>query len=510
MLSITKSRFAGKKSAYWKYCLMIVSLVLVSIQIQAQNGWTQKANIPTPRAGATASVINDTIFLIGGWLNNTHSPINGMYDPSTNTWEVKAPMPTARGFLSSAVVNDTIYTIGGGYPTSTNKNEAYDPATNSWTIKANMNVARINGRAGVVNGIIYVIAGYPNERSCEAYNTQTNTWTSRSNFPESSGGVVSVAVYNGLVYAFGGGYYNGLKTVYAYNPQTDTWTKKSDMWTPRTVSQACLVNGKIYVIGGATSEYNPTDAVEMYNPATDTWYIKSHMPVPSAFLSCAVVNNKIYVFEGTPDWSGTTGGSKVWEYDPALDPVELPTPVELTSFTAEALDQKVILRWTTATELNNHGFEIQRKIVGTDFATVGFKKGEGTTTNQKEYSYVDKNLADGKYFYRLKQVDFNGQYNFSKTVEVDVRSLDNFTLEQNYPNPFNPTTTIGYILKEKTATKLIFLNSIGEEVAVLVNEEQDKGYHKVEWNAENLSSGVYFYQLKAGSYVETKKMILLR
>ena len=162
-----------------------------------------------------------------------------------------------------------------------------------------------------------------------------------------------------------------------------------------------------------------------------------------------------------------------------------PLPVELSSFTAEAQDQKVILKWTTATELNNNGFEIQRKVAESDFATIGFVSGEGTTTNQKEYSYIDKDLVDGKYFYRLKQVDYNGSYEYSNVIEVDVRSLNEYALEQNFPNPFNPTTTIGYVLKEKSNAKLILLNAIGEEVAVLVNEEQDKGYHKVDFNAAN-------------------------
>jgi len=185
-------------------------------------------------------------------------------------------------------------------------------------------------------------------------------------------------------------------------------------------------------------------------------------------------------------------------------------PVELTAFTAEALDQKVILRWTTATELNNNGFEIQRKVAESDFATVGFVRGEGTTTNQREYSYIDKDLTDGKYFYRLKQVDYNGTYEYSNEIEVDVRSLNDYALEQNYPNPFNPATTIGYVLKEKTTAKLILLNAIGEEVVVLVNEEQGKGYHKVDFNAANLPSGVYFYQLRAGEYASVKKMLLIK
>jgi hypothetical protein len=185
-------------------------------------------------------------------------------------------------------------------------------------------------------------------------------------------------------------------------------------------------------------------------------------------------------------------------------------PVELLSFIAEAENQKVVLRWTTATELNNNGFEIQRKVVESDFVTVGFVRGEGTSTNQREYSYIDKDLADGKYFYRLKQVDYNGTYEYTNTIEVDVRSLNEYALEQNYPNPFNPTTTIGYVLKDRSNAKLILLNAIGEEMAVLVNEEQDKGFHKVEFNAANLPSGVYFYQLKAGDFMSVKKMLLIK
>ena len=120
--------------------------------------------------------------------------------------------------------------------------------------------------------------------------------------------------------------------------------------------------------------------------------------------------------------------------------------------------------------------------------TIGSVRGHGTTTSPNNYNYVDKLLDGGKYFYRLKQMDFDGTFEYSDLVEVDVRLLDKFTLEQNYPNPFNPTTTIGYVLQEKSNAKLILLNSIGEEIAVLVNEEQDKGYHKVDFNAANLQA----------------------
>jgi len=107
-------------------------------------------------------------------------------------------------------------------------------------------------------------------------------------------------------------------------------------------------------------------------------------------------------------------------------------------------------------------------------------------------------------------MDYGGQFSYSQVVEVDVRMLDNYTLEQNYPNPFNPVTTIGYVLQEKSNVKLTLMNLIGEEIAVLVNEEQDIGYHKVEFNVANLPSGVYFYKIQTGTFIDTKKLILLR
>jgi hypothetical protein len=185
-------------------------------------------------------------------------------------------------------------------------------------------------------------------------------------------------------------------------------------------------------------------------------------------------------------------------------------PVELTSFTAAAKGKEVTLNWSTATELNNQGFEVQRKFGNNDFVTVGSVKGHGTTTSPNHYLFVDKLIDGGKYFYRLKQMDYGGTFEYSNEIEVEVRTVDKFTLEQNYPNPFNPTTTIGYVLQEKSNAKLTLLNALGEEIAVLVNEEQNKGYHKVEFNGSKLTSGVYYYRLVAGNFNATKKLLLLK
>jgi photosystem II stability/assembly factor-like uncharacterized protein/flagellar hook assembly protein FlgD len=185
-------------------------------------------------------------------------------------------------------------------------------------------------------------------------------------------------------------------------------------------------------------------------------------------------------------------------------------PVELISFTAASNGKEVILNWSTATELNNLGFEIQRSTEGKEFFTVGFVNGHGTTTEHQNYTYPDRNLYNGKYYYRLKQVDFNGTYEYSDVVEVEWRAFNSFLLEQNFPNPFNPTTIIGFGIQNKSDVKITILNAIGEEVAVVLNEEREPGYHTVEFNAANLPSGVYFYQLKTGEFVLTKKMLLLK
>jgi hypothetical protein len=207
-------------------------------------------------------------------------------------------------------------------------------------------------------------------------------------------------------------------------------------------------------------------------------------------------------------WAATfTGGQDVY-YSFITDTTYI--PVELISFNATSNGAEVILSWSTASELNNQLFEIQRSFERSDFATIGFVNGKGTTSEKQDYLYKDKILADGKYYYRLKQIDYLGQSDYSDIIEMDIRIFSSYLLEQNYPNPFNPTTTIGYGLKEKGNVKITILNSVGEEVALLVNEDKSSGYHTVEFNAANLPSGVYFYQLQAGAYVEAKKMILIK
>lgn len=187
-------------------------------------------------------------------------------------------------------------------------------------------------------------------------------------------------------------------------------------------------------------------------------------------------------------------------------------PVELTSFSASVNANNVLLKWTTATELNNLGFEIHRSVNRKDWSTLGFVNGKGTTTEINNYAFVDKHISYGRYFYRLKQVDNDGTFEYSTVLEVAVGSIPTkFVLEQNYPNPFNPSTTIKFGFDKKTKASLKVYDILGNEVVELFNETVDAGrIYEVPFNASGFSSGVYYYKLSGDNKTEVKKMLLLK
>ena len=185
-------------------------------------------------------------------------------------------------------------------------------------------------------------------------------------------------------------------------------------------------------------------------------------------------------------------------------------PVELSSFTANAVNGEVTLNWTTATETNNRGFEVERKSSISGYQKIGYVAGFGTTTEPKSYSYSDKDPGTGSYTYRLKQVDLDGSSKYSNEVDIQVSVPAKFTLEQNYPNPFNPATVIKYSIPQDQQVKLNVYNLLGQNVVTLVNGMQKAGQHEVNFNASNLASGVYFYKLEAGTRSSIKKMLLMK
>lgn len=191
---------------------------------------------------------------------------------------------------------------------------------------------------------------------------------------------------------------------------------------------------------------------------------------------------------------------------------DTPLPVELISFTANQSGNSVLLSWITASEINNSGFDIERKLYADNavWEKIGFVTGHGTTTEAQTYSFVDNQISTGKYYFRLRQIDFNGTFAYSSIVEVDINILTDFVVKQNYPNPFNPSTKISWQQPEQGLTRLAIFDILGNEVAVLVNETTPAGTNEAVFNAAGFSSGVYFYKLQSGSFSEVKKMMLIR
>ena len=198
---------------------------------------------------------------------------------------------------------------------------------------------------------------------------------------------------------------------------------------------------------------------------------------------------------------------------------EVIIPVELTAFYANVNKDKIELFWQTATETNNSGFEILRFTQNdNEWNTIGFVPGFGTTTEPKSYSFTDENVtirlagpSAGTYKYRLKQIDFDGSFEYSNEIEVEVDfTPKEFVLYQNYPNPFNPNTVISYWLPVSGNVTLKVYDVLGNEITTLVNEEKQPGVYEVEFDASSFASGMYLYKLQAGNFTNTKKMILAK
>ena len=196
-----------------------------------------------------------------------------------------------------------------------------------------------------------------------------------------------------------------------------------------------------------------------------------------------------------------------------------PLPVMLSSFTASINKNNSTLMWVTEAEVNNSGFDVERSTVtlnGTqDWKKITFIPGNGTTTQPKGYVYEDKKLSKGVYKYRLKQIDFNGNYEYFQLVnDVNIAPPNKFTVSQNYPNPSNPRALIDYQIPVNGKVNLVIFNITGQEVALLVNEVKEAGYYTAEFNGSNLASGVYFYRIIADGegqkHVKTMKMILVK
>jgi 3-phytase len=256
-----------------------------------------------------------------------------------------------------------------------------------------------------------------------------------------------------------------------------------------------------YVVQGAggRSLYSfPLDP----NPATSVWKL-------SEYGACRVI---VTLDDITMEFWSTDGLVRNLEHSFSLNN---PLPVELAFFTGNLYGDKIQLRWRTETEVNNYGFYIERAINDFKWIAMDFIEGHGNSNSPKDYSYTDIDVAQaGNYKYRLKQIDIDGSYEYSKSINILNSIPANFFLGQNYPNPFNPTTRIDFSLPEKQLVVIRVYNILGEQVAELINEERDAGSYSVTFDASSISDGlassVYIYRIQASEFTENKKMTFIK
>ena len=230
----------------------------------------------------------------------------------------------------------------------------------------------------------------------------------------------------------------------------------------------------------------------------------------------SVQSTGIYLWE-TPNIQTIQGRVKISDhslqsiYDVSDQPFSIiyTVPVELSSFTASVYGKTVLLNWSTATETNNHLFEIERKAENDEYFTIGFVEGAGTTTEPQDYNFIDQTVEKGVYVYRLKQIDFDGSYDYSNEIEINFPAKE-FILFQNFPNPFNPTTKIQFNIPEKSFVTLSVYDILGNLISTLISEYKPAGSYTVEFGGADIPSGLYIYKIITPNFTEAKKMILMK
>jgi hypothetical protein len=292
-------------------------------------------------------------------------------------------------------------------------------------------------------------------------------------------------------------------------------------YSPATVTKP--MNDKIWVNIDLPYTHTNNGTIIAKKPRwTDVVTIKFNIIDPSGTAS--LIWNKTSLFWGIYDADNST----LWETGVFQDLLDLTLPIELSSFSAKLMDGDVFLNWITKTEVNNFGFDIERKINESEWVKIGFVEGYGNSNSPKSYSFMDNNVIGGNIFnYRLKQIDTDGGYEYSGIVEIKIVP-GNFAVYQNYPNPFNPTTKIRYQLPEANHVEIKIFNVLGSEVTTLLDDNKEPGIYEVEFSAKVgsasdgntyiLPSGIYIYRVVTGNSstgsgnrsAETKKMVLMK
>lgn len=397
---------------------------------------------------------------------------------STGRWFARKPLPTPRQEMPLAQLNGRVYVPGGFLESGegTSYGEVFTPLTNSWSEFVDMPAALHHLALVALNDKLYAVGGYHNsgfnsQGRLYEYDFGRGNWEAKRTMLTPRGAHVAV-VFAGKIYAIGGANGgNGMATNEVYDPATDQWSSRAPMPTAREHLAAAVIDSLIYVVGGRRSSFignlGNLPALEAYSPATNRWYMLPDMPTPRGGLAAAAMNGKLYVFGGeyfTSSGSGVFAANE--EYHPATKTWRAlpPLPTPRHGMSAVTVEDTIF-------------------VIGG-----GPVAGYGVTASNEGFTLASDPTR----------------------VEHREQSELTFALRQNYPNPFNAATKISFMLAREESVTLQIYDVTGKTVALLARGPFSAGEHHVVFQNEELPGGVYYFTLRAGTRIQSRKALLLR
>lgn len=449
--------------------------------------------------------VNGLFYLMGGRGTKRVQ----RYNPNDSTWTNLAFQPIDIHHFQPVVIDDTVYVVSaytGTFPDEPTVNEVYKyvPLTDQWLVGSSIPVSRRRGSGGtaIYNGKIYVVGGSTGghggssvrKNQFDEYNPVTDTWTTLPNAPHARDHVHAVVVGNKLYVTGGrdGGNGDNVAEVDVYDFNAGSWSTlpspSGDLPIPRAGAASVAVGNYVVVIGGESTRDDAHVEVHALHTLTNNWVTMNALNVGRHGTQAIYHNNNIYIAAG----SAQKGGSPELDSQEVLETNgQTNLPVELSNFQAHVDEGQAILTWTTVSETNNAGFEVQQSVNGT-FESLGFVEGMGTTLATQSYQFETGALAPGQHIFRLKQIDFDGRFEYSPQVTTTIPLEDAYHLGAVYPNPLNPEARFTLSLARTQTVRVEAFDMLGRSVSVIfegsLNADQ---VHSLVINSQGWAGGRY-------------------
>lgn len=470
-----------------------------------------------------AIAVDGTAIYVGGSFSTAGgSNVNNIAKWNGSSWSALGSGISGGDVRAISVVSTDIY-VGGIFTTAggTNANNIAKWNGSNWAALVTGSENGVNApvfAVGASGNLVYVggsftTAGGSAFNKIAAWNSGTSTWSALGS-GVSLGDVNAVVVTDTSVIV-GGNFTSagGVNAKKIAEWDGSNWTALGDEIAGGDVNTMASKGGFLYV-GGTFTSIGSMNANEVARWDGSSWSEMGSGIAGGFVFAVSCISNNIYVGGSFNSAGGKTSNKFALWHDP-----DATVPVELVLFTATPKDHTVELIWKTATEENNYGFEVERKIQGANsWQTAAFVPGHGSTTESHVYSYTDDIASLGiagslNLTYRLKQIDLDGTFEYFQAVDVTIGQQPKaMILGQNYPNPFNPQTTIDFVIPDDDFVELTVYNLLGQPVTTLVAEHLQAGSHRVKFDGSALPTGAYLYILRSSRSARTEKrtMILVK